>query len=81
MTIQEAYDQWSTTYDNDINLTRDLDRMITKKILDNYRCESILEIGCGTGKNTAFYSQIGTNVHAIDFSEHMIQQAKKKSEL
>ena len=72
MNIQKAYDTWSATYDSDENRTRDLDRVVTEKTLANSRYKSILEIGCGTGKNTRFLSQIGERVHAIDFSEGMI---------
>ena len=78
MNIQKAYDNWSTTYDSDENRTRDLDRVVTEKTLADWQCKSILEIGCGTGKNTTFLSQIGENVHAIDFSEGMISLARKK---
>ena len=78
MNIQKAYDDWSVTYDSDENRTRDLDQIVTEKTLANLRYKSILEIGCGTGKNTHFLSQIGESVHAIDFSEGMISLAIKK---
>src|SRR5262249_3311540 len=39
----------------------------------------ILELGCGTGKNTSFLAQIGRRVHALDFSEAMIRQAQAKA--
>lgn len=75
--LREAYDNWSAKYDSYVNLTRDLDRIITKKTLTNLNCKSIVEIGCGTGKNTFFLSQIGSQVQAIDFSEAMINKAKE----
>ena len=78
MSIQKAYNEWSQTYDTDRNLTRDLDEQIMKEALAGLRFNSILEIGCGTGKNTAFLAQIGTRVHALDFSEGMIEKAKEK---
>jgi ubiquinone/menaquinone biosynthesis C-methylase UbiE len=78
MSIQEAYTNWSLTYDSDRNLTRDLDERATRETLVDVRCESILEIGCGTGKNTAFLAQIGKKVHAIDFSEGMLSRARAK---
>ena len=78
MNIQKAYDNWSATYDSDENRTRDLDRIVTEKTLANSRYKSILEVGCGTGKNTRFLSQIGERVHAIDFSEGMISLAREK---
>lgn len=78
MSIQKAYNEWSETYDTDRNLTRDLDEQIMKEALADLRFNSILEIGCGTGKNTAFLIQIGARVHALDFSQGMIEKAKEK---
>src|ERR1041384_4082687 len=78
MDIQSAYNDWSETYDADKNLTRDLDRQVTRDVLGNTHFDSILEIGCGTGKNTAFLAQIGTIVRAVDFSHGMIEKAKEK---
>lgn len=78
MDIQNAYNKWADIYDTDINLTRDLDSDVTCNLLANRQFDSILELGCGTGKNTVFLTQIGERVQALDFSEGMIQKAKKK---
>ena len=78
MNVQEAYNNWSAAYDTDENLTRDLDRTVTRDTLLGLHCKSILEIGCGTGKNTALLAQIGEHVHAIDFSEGMLNKAREK---
>jgi malonyl-CoA O-methyltransferase len=78
MSIQNAYNDWSTSYDTDENLTRDLDQKVLREALANLHFNSILEIGCGTGKNTSFLAQIGENVHALDFSAGMIEKAKRK---
>lgn len=78
MSIQHAYDEWSENYDKDENLTRDLDARITRVTLDGRHFRSILETGCGTGKNTVFFAQIADSVHALDFSEGMIEKARSK---
>lgn len=78
MSIQKSYNEWSQTYDTDKNLTRDLDQQVMRETLANQHFDSILEIGCGTGKNTTFLVQIGGRVHALDFSEGMIEKAKEK---
>ena len=78
MSIQSAYDEWSGNYDLDKNLTRDLDAQVTRNALGQLRFRSILEIGCGTGKNTVFLAQIGEQVHALDFSQGMIEKARAK---
>lgn len=56
MNIQSAYNIWSDSYDEDSNLTRDLDAEIVRKEFARKRFDSIIEVGCGTGKNTVFYS-------------------------
>jgi ubiquinone/menaquinone biosynthesis C-methylase UbiE len=78
MDIKDAYNRWSATYDADNNLTRDLDLLATRNTLAKWRCKSIVEIGCGTGKNTALLAQIGERVYACDFSTGMIMRARTK---
>jgi malonyl-CoA O-methyltransferase len=78
MSIQDSYNEWSEIYDSNENLTRDLDEKVTREKLANLRFQSILEIGCGTGKNTIFLAQLGERVHALDFSEGMIEKAREK---
>jgi malonyl-CoA O-methyltransferase len=67
--VRDAYNSWAATYDIDRNLTRDLDAQITREVLAGSRYSLILEIGCGTGKNTQLLAEIGENVTALDFSE------------
>jgi ubiquinone/menaquinone biosynthesis C-methylase UbiE len=81
MNIQQAYTDWSATYDQDRNLTRDLDTIVTRKTLANLRSNSILELGCGTGKNTGLLARSGEHVSAIDFSVGMIEKARQKLSL
>ncbi|MGI8857816.1 MAG: class I SAM-dependent DNA methyltransferase, partial [Thermomicrobiales bacterium] len=76
--IQSAYTAWASTYDTDRNLTRDLDQMATRAILAARHYRAILEIGCGTGKNTQLLARIGDAIHAVDFSEGMLAQARAK---
>ena len=79
MNVQSAYNDWSSTYDADTNLTRDLDAIVMKKNLSHLKFNTILEIGCGTGKNTELLSRIAKKVYAFDFSEEMISIAKEKN--
>jgi malonyl-CoA O-methyltransferase len=78
MSIRDAYTDWSPTYDSDRNLTRDLDQHVTRRELAALRCKSILELGCGTGKNTSFLASIGEQVQALDFSSGMLEKAKAR---
>src|SRR5262245_14537952 len=78
MSIQNSYDEWSEIYDSNENLTRDLDEKVTREALTSLRIKSILELGCGTGKNTVCLAQLGEKVHALDFSQGMIEKAREK---
>ncbi|PYS28719.1 MAG: SAM-dependent methyltransferase [Acidobacteria bacterium] len=81
MSIRQAYSDWAATYDLDRNLTRDLDQAVTRNTLANLHCKSVLELGCGTGKNTALLAEIDEWICAIDFSPSMIGRAKDKLRL
>ena len=78
MKIQDAYTRWSTTYDYDRNLTRDLDQTAIERTLTHRRYDDVLELGCGTGKNTALLTRIAQQIVALDFSSGMLRQAKTK---
>lgn len=78
MTIQQHYNQWAETYDTVENLTRDLDAQVTQAALVGSSFRSVIEVGCGTGKNTAFLSKQADRLIAVDFSSEMLAQAKSK---
>jgi len=78
MKIQDAYTRWSTTYDSDRNLTRDVDQLATEHALKGRSYQNVLELGCGTGKNTTLLSRVSRNILAVDFSPGMLKQAKAK---
>jgi malonyl-CoA O-methyltransferase len=79
MSIEAAYTKWSESYDADPNRTRDLDAIVTRQWLGGRRFGSILEIGCGTGKNTEFLATVADRVTAVDFSPGMLRQAATKA--
>ena len=78
MTVESAYDIWSATYDTDRNLTRELDLEVAQSTLGHLQGNRIIEIGCGSGKNTRWLARLGRSVHALDFSEGMIGKAMEK---
>src|SRR4051812_47398946 len=78
MNVLDAYAEWSLTYDDDRNLTRDLDEDVMRRNFLGTRYESVLEIGCGTGKNTSLLTQVAESVNAMDFSEAMIERARRR---
>ncbi len=78
MQTKDAYNSWSKTYDTDINKTRDLEGEAIRSVLKNIRVDHILEIGCGTGKNTVWLKEKCTHLTAIDFSAEMLELARQK---
>ena len=52
MSIEKAYNTWAEQYDTNENKTRDLDIKATIETLSKYKFKYVLELGCGTGKNT-----------------------------
>lgn len=75
---KENYNLWSDYYDQNNNPTRDLDHLIVRKFIQHFKNKNIIEIGCGTGKNTVLLSEVAVQVLAIDFSEGMIEKARIK---
>ena len=79
MDNRTAYNQWSKTYDQMKNKTRDLEAEALRSLLGKVAFHSCLEIGCGTGKNTQWLASRASRVTAVDFSEEMIAKAKAKT--
>ncbi len=77
MSVEKAYNSWAKTYDDVENKTRDLEELAARtKLQDQYN--HILELGCGTGKNTSWLSKQAQELTALDFSEEMLTKAKLK---
>ena len=78
MKIDESYNAWARSYDTMDNKTRDLEAEVLRKTFLNPHYGNILELGCGTGKNTGWLSKKADHVHAVDFSSEMIARAQAK---
>lgn len=78
MSIQASYDRWASDYDAVRNFTGELDERLTEDSKPFFQNKSVVELGCGTGKNTLIICPWAKSIHAIDFSEKIIEIAKKK---
>ncbi|WP_117882670.1 class I SAM-dependent methyltransferase [Aureibaculum luteum] len=78
MSIEKAYNIWANQYDTNKNRTRDLDQIATIETLSNYEFENVLELGCGTGKNTNWLLKKANRIIGLDFSQEMLTKAKEK---
>lgn len=76
--IASAYDRWAPHYDDDRNRTRDLDGVVLRGAGLPLDGASVLEIGCGTGRNTLFLTEAADEVLAIDFSDGMLGKARAR---
>ena len=78
MSIEKAYNIWASQYDSNLNLTRDLDKKCTIETLKNLDLKNVLELGCGTGKNTEWLLNKAERIIGLDFSQEMLHKAKAK---
>ena len=78
MNVQQAYNEWAAIYDSNENKTRDLEALALREILSPLSFSSCLEMGCGTGKNTAWLQQKTKQLLCVDLSEEMLRKAKEK---
>jgi ubiquinone/menaquinone biosynthesis C-methylase UbiE len=78
MDILEAYNLWAPQYDSDENKTRDAEHLAKVEILQTLKFDRVLELGCGTGKNTRWLLSKTKRIVAVDFSKAMLEKARKK---
>lgn len=78
MSTEKLYNSWADQYDTNKNKTRDLDKLATINTLSKYHFNTVLELGCGTGKNTVWLLEKAQQIIGIDFSEEMLSKATKK---
>ena len=76
--IIDKYNAWAHQYDNNINPTRDLDKTVTKESLSNIDFFKVLELGCGSGKNTEWLITKADKLVGLDFSKNMLDLARNK---
>jgi len=76
--VARAYDRWSASYDSDANATRDLDAAVLRKAPLRLHDSRVLELGCGTGKNTEWIARDARSVTALDFSPGMLSRARER---
>jgi ubiquinone/menaquinone biosynthesis C-methylase UbiE len=76
--IAAAYDDWAKTYDIVENRTRDLAAEVLRKTELNLTGRKLIEVGCGTGRNTEWLAERAAGIVGLDFSEAMLARARKR---
>ena len=75
---RELYDEWAATYDSVDNPTRDLEKRTCESVLGGMSFGTIMELGGGTGKNTAWLAERAKRLISVDLSPEMQAIAKQK---
>lgn len=76
--VASAYNVWADVYDSQANATRDLDAAILRGQEAALFRGDVLELGCGTGKNTEWLAPRARSVLALDGSERMLERARER---
>lgn len=76
--VEALYDRWAATYDTDENRTRDLAGEVLRSELGELVEADVVELGCGTGRNTGWLAERSGSVVAVDFSRSMLDEARRK---
>ena len=77
-TVRDGYDRWAPVYDHDANPLPALEDPHVRGALGDQRGRDVLDLGCGTARHTAWLAESGARVTAVDFSEQMLERARRK---
>ncbi len=77
VTTERLYDRWADSYDEGRNRTRDLAGTVMRSTLPQPRGR-VLELGCGTGRNTGWLAERAERVLGIDASDGMLGRAAER---
>ena len=70
--VRDGYDRWASVHDHDANPLPALEELHVREALGDVRGRDVLDLGCGTGRHTAWMAETGARVTAVDFSENML---------
>ena len=76
--IRSGYDRWAELYDHELNPLIALEEPRVREALGDVRGLAVLDLGCGTGRHALWLAAAGARVTAIDFSEGMLSEARRK---
>ena len=76
--VRRGYDRWASVYDYDANPLPALEDPHVRNAIGDVRGLDLLDLGCGTGRHTAWLVEAGARVTAVDFSDNMLERARRK---
>lgn len=78
MSIRAGYDRWAEVYDHDRNPLMAFEEPRIRAAVGDVRGLQVLDLGCGTGRHALWLAAGGARVTAVDFSEGMLAEARRK---
>lgn len=76
--VQVGYDRWAAIYDHDANPLQALEGPAVRTAVGDVRGLMALDLGCGTGRHALWLAEAGASVTAVDFSDGMLAEARRK---
>lgn len=76
--VRDGYDRWAAVYEHDGNPLQGLEGPLVRAAVGDARGLSVLDLGCGTGRHALWLAECGATVTAVDFSEGMLAEARRK---
>jgi ubiquinone/menaquinone biosynthesis C-methylase UbiE len=76
--IRAGYDRWALVYDYDANPLPALEEPFVHEVIGDVNGLAVLDLGCGTGRHALRLAAAGAEVTAVDFSEGMLAEARRK---
>ena len=76
--VRAGYDRWALVYDHDANPLPALEEPFVQAAIGSVAGLAVLDLGCGTGRHALRLAAAGAEVTAVDFSEGMLAEARRK---
>jgi ubiquinone/menaquinone biosynthesis C-methylase UbiE len=76
--VRKGYDRWAEVYDHDANPMPALEEPLVQAAVGDPAGLEVLDLGCGTGRHTAWLAAAGARVTAVDFSPGMLAVARDR---
>ena len=76
--VRTGYDRWAEVYDHDANPLPALEELRVREAFGEVHGREVLDLGCGTGRHSAWLVEAGARVTAVDFSAGMLAKARER---